>query len=211
MTRKQQIVKRIFDITASAALIMLFSPVLLVISLLVKISSKGSIIFKQERVGKDGNLFNIYKFRSMVPNAVNMGTGLYLAGLDDPRITRVGRVIRRTSIDELPQLFNVFKGEMSLIGPRPTMMQQVINYSEFQRKRLLVKPGITGWAQVQRRGVYTEWPERIKQDVWYVENYSFWLDLKILLKTITVVWRSAGFPSTAFIEERQNFSKREGG
>ena len=136
-------------------------------------------------MGKDGRLFKTWKFRTMIEGAVNKGLG-YNVAKDDPRITKVGRVLRNWSVDELPQLINVLKGEMSIVGPRPTLKYQVDGYNDFQRKRLLVKPGITGWALIHGRNLLS-WEERIKYDVWYVENWSSRLDFKIMLKTISVV------------------------
>lgn len=132
----------------------------------------------------------MYKFRSMVPNAVNIGSGMFV-DKDDPRITPVGKILRKTSIDELPQLFNVFRGEMSLVGPRPAPLHHLDKYDDRQRNRLNMKPGITGWAQVNGR-IAIYWPERIELDLWYIENYSLCLDLKILFKTVLVVFSQRG-------------------
>ena len=181
----QLILKRLIDILLSfIGLIILAIPVV-IIALATKLDSKGSVFFRQERVGKDGRIFKPWKFRTMVVGAVDKGLG-YNVAQDDSRITRLGRVLRGWGLDELPQLINVLKGEMSIVGPRPTLKYQVEQYSGFQRKRLFVKPGITGWALIHGRNLLT-WEERIKYDVWYVDHWSIWLDLWIMLKTIWVV------------------------
>ena len=158
--------------------------------LIIKIDSPGPAIFKQERLGLNGKVFNIYKFRSMCQDAEKKGTGVYsLKG--DPRVTKVGRFIRATSIDELPQLINILKGEMSFIGPRPTLTYhpwKLEEYTDEQMKRFKVRPGVTGLAQINGRKDIP-WDERIIYDVNYVENLSFMLDLKILLKTIVKVFK----------------------
>src|SRR5215203_7431620 len=143
--------------------------------------SRGPVFYRQLRVGRDGEPFELWKLRTMVPGAESMGAGIYV--LDgDTRITRVGRMLRRFSLDELPNLVSVLRGEMAIVGPRPTVQEQVDRYTERQRLRLEVKPGITGWAQVNGRASLP-WPERIELDVWYVEHRSARLDLKILLRT----------------------------
>ncbi|RLA94466.1 MAG: sugar transferase, partial [Deltaproteobacteria bacterium] len=142
------------------------------------------VFYRGVRVGRYGKSFRIYKFRTMVVNAEKIG-GPSTAD-DDPRITKIGKFLRKYKLDELPQLINVLKGEMSLVGPRPTLKYQVDRYNDFQRRRLLVKPGITGWALIHGRNLLT-WEERIRYDVWYVDNWSIWLDLWIMLKTIWVV------------------------
>lgn len=180
------ICKRLFDIIASTILLITLLPLILLIVIAVKFESKGPALFKQDRVGLNGKIFVIFKFRSMLDGAINMGSGICVVE-KDPRITRVGSILRKLSLDELPQLLNVLKGEMSLVGPRPTLPYQVERYDEKQRLRLLMKPGITGWAQVNGRNKLT-WPEKISLDIWYVENWTLWLDMKILLKTILVVF-----------------------
>lgn len=177
--------KRILDIIFSIILLIVLSPILLIVSILIKCTSKGEIIFKQDRIGKDGKVFKIYKFRSMVQNAEKTGSGVY-SGKNDARVTKVGKIIRATSIDELPQLINILKGEMSFIGPRPVLTYHPWNYEEYteeQLKRFLVRPGVTGLAQVNGRK-QVEWEKRIKYDVEYVNKVNIILDLKILLKTI---------------------------
>ena len=182
--------KRALDLALSVPVLIVFSPLWALIAILVKLDSPGPILFVQERVGKDGKRFLAYKFRTMVQGAVNQGMG-FLVERNDPRITRVGRFLRRFSLDEAPQLINVFKDEMSLVGPRPTLAYQVEQYDDFQRRRLQVKPGITGWAQIHGRNLLS-WPERIEYDVWYIEHWSLWLDIKTLLLTPIVVIRGQG-------------------
>lgn len=187
----QLLFKRIFDVLLSLLLIVLLSPLLLVIAILIKANSKGPILFKQERVGRNKRLFNIYKFRSMIQNADKLGAGYYMDGDNDPRITRIGKLLRKTSLDELPELLNVLKGEMSFVGPRPTLKYQVDKYNENQKRRLEYPPGITGWAQINGRNEIP-WSKRIELDVWYIDNYSFWLDIKILFLTLPSVIFSKG-------------------
>lgn len=181
------LLKRLIDIAGSLVGLVLLSPLFLIVAALIKIDSPGPVFFCQERVGKGGRPFRIFKFRSMVENAARMGTGIYVSE-GDPRITRVGRFLRRASLDELPQLINVLRGEMSLVGPRPTLAYQVERYTPRQRRRLLVKPGITGWAQVKGRNRLS-WPEKIELDLYYVDHWSLWLDLRILFLTLGVVFR----------------------
>lgn len=166
------------------------SPVIYLVGALIRLDSRGPIIFKQERIGKDGQPFMSYKFRSMVDKATTIGLGLNVC-MNDDRITRVGKFLRNTSLDELPQLFNVLKGEMSIVGPRPTLAYQVKAYNAEQRRRLQVKPGITGWAQINGRNAIP-WEDRIKLDVWYVDNWSLGLDLKILGRTLRTVLKREG-------------------
>jgi lipopolysaccharide/colanic/teichoic acid biosynthesis glycosyltransferase len=181
---KTNILKRIIDVIVSGIGLIILFPIFVVIGILIKLDSKGLVFFVQERVGKDGKIFRAYKLRTMVNNAEKIGLGYEIAK-DDSRITRVGKHLR-WGIDELPQLINVFNGEMSLVGPRPTLPYQVEKYFEREKRRLEVKPGITGWALVNGRNILS-WPERIKLDIWYIDNWSLWLDLKILFKTIWVV------------------------
>ncbi len=177
--------KRFVDLSGSLAALLLISPLLALLALAVKLDSPGPVFYRQERVGRKGKPFRIYKFRSMVRGAEHKGAGLFVRE-EDERITRVGSFLRKYSLDELPQLINVLRGEMSLVGPRPTLAYQVEKYDREQWRRLLVKPGITGWAQVNGRSSLS-WPARIRLDVWYVDHWSLWLDLKILLKTLKVV------------------------
>lgn len=183
--------KRFCDIVLSFILVIVLSPVLLITALAVVIESKGPAIFKQERLGKDGKVFKIYKFRSMCVGAEHMGSGVY-SGSDDMRVTKVGRIIRATSIDELPQLVNILKGEMSFIGPRPPLTYhpwEVSEYTDEQFRMFEVRPGITGWAQTHGRKE-VEWHERIRLNVWYVDNMSLFLDIKILFLTVFKVLKN---------------------
>ncbi len=167
--------------TVAGAALLLASPVLGLAALAVRLADGGPVLYRQTRVGKDGVDFELLKLRTMVVGAEAQGAG-FAVDRGDPRITPVGRVLRRLSLDELPQLWNVVRGDMSVIGPRPTLRYQVERYTPRQRRRLEVKPGITGWAQIHGRA-RLPWPERIELDVWYVEHRSPWLDLKILAKT----------------------------
>ena len=176
--------KRIFDVIGSGIGLILLFPIFIIIGILIKLDSGGPVFFVQERVGKDRKIFKAYKLRTMVENAEKKGLK-YRVAKDDRRITRIGKHLR-WGIDELPQLINVFKGDMSLVGPRPTLIEQVSRYSKEHKRRLEVKPGITGWALVNGRNILS-WPEKIKLDIWYVDHWSLWLDLKILFKTIYVV------------------------
>lgn len=176
--------KRIIDILGASVLIIILSPILLVISLAIKLDSKGEIVFKQRRLGRYGKQFWIYKFRTMCVGAENMGDGQYCKQ-GDSRVTRVGKILRKTSLDELMQLFNILKGDMSFIGPRPPLTYHpwsIDEYTPEQMKRFDVRPGITGLAQISGRK-HLEWPKRIEYDVKYVENISLWLDIKICFIT----------------------------
>ncbi len=183
--------KRVLDVVVSLAGLVLLAPLFALIAVAIKLDSPGAVFFVQERVGKDGRLFRAYKFRTMIEGAAQQGAGFLVDGQDDPRITRTGKYLRRWSLDELPQLFNILAGQMSIVGPRPTLSYQVEQYDDFQRRRLEVKPGVTGWAQIHGRNVLS-WPERIEYDVWYVDNWSFRLDLEIILKTVPVLFKSEG-------------------
>jgi lipopolysaccharide/colanic/teichoic acid biosynthesis glycosyltransferase len=173
--------RRIFDVVVSATVLILTSPIVLGAMLAIRLESKGHPIYRQRRVGKDARAFDVLKLRTMVSGAEKMGAGLAVDD-GDSRITNVGAFLRRTSIDELPNLVNVLKGEMSIIGPRPTVPIQVEQYTDRQRGRLALRPGITGWAQVNGRASLP-WPERIELDLWYVEHATLRLDLKILWLT----------------------------
>ncbi|HOV80658.1 MAG TPA: sugar transferase [Bacillota bacterium] len=201
----KQMIKRVFDLLCSLLILAVTCPLLAAVAAAVKITSPGGVFFKQQRLGKHGKVFWMYKFRSMVSNAVNLGSGMFVED-NDPRITAVGRFLRKTSIDELPQLINVLRGEMSLVGPRPAPLHHLEKYDERQRKRLSVRPGITGWAQVNGRLVIY-WPERIELDLWYIENHSFWLDVKILLKTFAVVLFRRGGTARSDRKEADPFMK----
>jgi lipopolysaccharide/colanic/teichoic acid biosynthesis glycosyltransferase len=184
---------RALDLLLGSLLLALASPLLAVSALLVRLESRGPVLYRQRRVGKDGRPFELLKLRTMVPGAEAMGAGIYVVE-GDPRITRTGRLLRRLSLDELPNLVNVLRGEMAIVGPRPTVQDQVDRYTDRQRRRLEVKPGITGWAQVNGR-TSLPWPERIELDVWYVEHRSLRLDLRILAKTVRLLATGHGLYS----------------
>jgi lipopolysaccharide/colanic/teichoic acid biosynthesis glycosyltransferase len=184
------LVRRAFDVAIAGVVSVLTAPVVALLALAVRLESPGHPIYTQARVGKDGALFEIYKLRTMVHGAEFTGTGLAIQEGDD-RITRLGRFLRRYSLDELPNLWNVLRGEMSIIGPRPTLQVQVEQYSERERGRLAVKPGITGWAQVNGRASLP-WSERIELDLWYVEHRTLALDLEILVRTVRMVLTGKG-------------------
>jgi lipopolysaccharide/colanic/teichoic acid biosynthesis glycosyltransferase len=177
----------------AALALLLLSPVILAVAVWVRIADGPGILFVQDRAGRGGVPFRMWKFRSMVHNAVGMSSQLGISdpfGLveDDPRITRCGRFLRRSSLDELPQLVNVLRGQMNLVGPRPDVLPQVARYSPDDARRLEVKPGITGWAQINGRDAI-DWPERFELDRWYVDHWSPALDLKILIRTFTTLRR----------------------
>jgi len=174
-------VNRTADVLVAGAALAVASPLLAAAAVAVKVEDRGPILYRQTRVGKDGRDFELLKLRTMVQGAETMGAG-FAVDRGDARITRVGRVLRRLSLDELPQLWNVVRGDMSVVGPRPTLRYQVERYTDRQRRRLEVKPGITGWAQVHGRATLP-WEERIELDVWYVEHRSPLLDLRILART----------------------------
>jgi len=174
-------VKRALDLLFAVPALVLASPVLAIVALAIKLDSPGPVIYRSRRIGRDGVEFDLLKLRTMYTgnDPVGVGTPVYA---DDPRVTRVGSILRRLSLDELPNLVNVIRGEMSLVGPRPTLAAQVEAYTPHQRRRLEVKPGLTGWAQVNgRAGI--PWEERIELDVWYVDNRSLALDLRVLART----------------------------
>jgi len=174
-------VNRPLDVALAGTGLLLASPLLAAAAIAIKLEDRGPILYRQTRVGKDGEDFELLKLRTMIVGAETQGAG-YAVDRGDSRITRVGRLLRSTSLDELPQLWNVVRGEMSLIGPRPTLRYQVERYSERQQRRLDVRPGITGWAQIHGRASLS-WAERIELDVWYVEHRSPLTDLLILLRT----------------------------
>jgi lipopolysaccharide/colanic/teichoic acid biosynthesis glycosyltransferase len=177
--------KRLLDIILSLVAIVILLPVFVVISVAMKLSGKGPVIFRQERAGKDGKPFTFYKFRTMRTDVDPFGPSPKAA--DDLRLTKVGKILREYSLDELPQLFNVLKGDMSIVGPRPLYISQMSEWDERQKKRLVVKPGLTGLAQISGRGELTI-EEKLELDVGYVETAGFWLDLKIILATVAQVF-----------------------
>ena len=198
LTKKQRLVKRVFDLIASILMLIVCLPLMLLIAIAIRIDSPGPVLLKQKRVGENGNLFGMYKYRSMAKEAMDQ---IEKPGQthrnqthkfpEDPRTTQVGRLLRRSSLDELPQLFNVIKGEMSLVGPRPELPIYVDQYQSWQKTRLTYPQGMTGWWQINGRNLqpmyqYTEY------DLYYIQHYSFWLDLTIFMKTIWVVIRGKG-------------------
>jgi lipopolysaccharide/colanic/teichoic acid biosynthesis glycosyltransferase len=183
-------VKRLIDLFIGGVGAVISAPIVALLALAIRLETAGHPIYRQTRVGKDGRLFEIYKLRTMVRGAEFTGAGLAIQEGDD-RITRIGSLLRRYSLDELPNLWNVLRGEMSIVGPRPTVQVQVEQYTPRQRRRLEVKPGITGWAQVNGRASLP-WSERIELDIWYVEHQSLALDLRILARTIGLVMTGHG-------------------
>ena len=184
---------RVLDVALAALLLAITSPLFALAGLAIRLESRGPVFYRQLRVGRAGEQFQLWKLRTMVPGAETMGAGIYVIE-GDPRITRVGRLLRRFSLDELPNLVNVLRGEMAIVGPRPTVQEQVDRYTDRQRRRLEVKPGITGWAQINGR-TSLPWPERIELDVWYVEHRSLRLDLRILMRTARLLATGHGLYS----------------
>ena len=182
--------RRAFDVAVALAALAVSSPVLALAIVAVVLESRGGAFYRQRRVGKDGREFEVLKLRTMVAGAEHIGAGLSV-NTGDARITRVGKLLRRTSLDELPNLVNVLKGEMAIVGPRPTLPSQVAQYTERERGRLAVRPGITGWAQVNGR-TSLPWAQRIELDLWYIEHRSWRLDLKILWRSAQQVVRGEG-------------------
>ncbi len=183
-------IRRAIDVIAAAMLLVISGPLVLAAALAIRIESAGAALYRQRRVGLQGKPFDMLKLRTMVHGAENLGAGLAVND-GDWRITRVGAILRRTSLDELPNLVNVLRGEMSLIGPRPTVAVQVEQYTLRQRGRLAIRPGITGWAQVNGRASLS-WAERIELDLYYIEHRSLALDLKILWRTVALVAGGSG-------------------
>ena len=184
--------KRVFDFIVALIGIIVAAIPMLFIAIAIKVESKGPVIFKQERIGRNGKVFKIYKFRSMCVGAEQTGSGVY-SGKNDSRVTKVGKFLRATSLDELPQFFNLLKGDMSLVGPRPPLTYHPWpwdQYTDEQKRMFDVRPGITGWAQINGRKD-VEWNKRIKLNIWYVDNLSMWLDIKILFKTVFKVFSNA--------------------
>ena len=194
----EKALKRGVDLGSALVALILLSPLLLLSAVFVYLEDRGPILFTQERVGQGGRSFRVFKFRSMQVNSTpveEMGQ----VREDHPMVTRTGRVLRRLKIDELPQLLNVLRGDMSLVGPRPTIREQVERYDAYERRRLSAFPGVTGWAQINGN-TRLEWSERILLDVWYVEHWSFWLDMKILVQTIQVILRGEQRNEAALLE-----------
>jgi lipopolysaccharide/colanic/teichoic acid biosynthesis glycosyltransferase len=188
--RRGHAVRRAFDIVVAGIALVFFGPVLLAAMVAIRLESPGSPIYRQRRVGLDGEEFDVLKLRTMVTGAEHIGAGMAIDE-GDTRITRVGGFLRRTSLDEIPNLINVLKGDMAIIGPRPTIPVQVAQYTERQRGRLSVKPGLTGWAQVNGRAALP-WPDRIELDLWYIEHRSWRLDFQILMRTARMVLSGHG-------------------
>ena len=207
----QAAAKRVLDPVLSALLLLLLSPVFLVVTLVVLLGSGRPIFFVRPRAGREGKPFRMIKFRTMVPDAIALGRELNLSedpfGLveDDPRITRGGRFLRRTGLDEIPQLVNVLLGQMSIVGPRPDLVEQASHYTEEERRRLAVRPGITGWSQIHGREDMT-WTERFRYDAWYLEHWSLWLDLKIVVRTFGQLFRAEPVP----VQDALNIERAQG-
>lgn len=196
MKRIQLLIKRLFDICVSLVLILILTviPVLIIVPIIIKLTSKGPAIFTQDRVGRDGKVFKIYKFRTMkIPEDSLDENGSMLTPKE--RITKVGAFLRKTSLDELAQLFNVLGGTMSIVGPRPTLPYQVENYNEHQKRRHEMRPGVTGWAQVNGRNDLS-WTEKIEYDIQYIDKFSLLFDIKIIFKTVAVVFKQEGIAFT---------------
>jgi lipopolysaccharide/colanic/teichoic acid biosynthesis glycosyltransferase len=204
----QRGVKRVLDPVVAALGLVLLSPLFAVIAVAVLVDSGRPVVYFSPRAGKNGRAFDMLKFRTMIPGAVRVGREKRLSedpfGIvkDDPRITRVGRVLRRTGLDELPQLVHVLLGRMSLVGPRADLVEQAASYGERERRRLSVLPGITGWAQVHGRGSIP-WTERFEKDLWYIDHWSLWLDMRILARTVVALFR----PEPEPIEDKLNIER----
>jgi len=204
----QRAVKRVLDPVAAAVGLIVLSPAYAGLALAVYLDSGRPMIFVSPRAGLNGRPFGMLKFRTMIPDAITVGREQRISedpfGIvkSDPRITRVGRWLRRTGLDELPQLVNVVRGQMSLVGPRADLVEQAESYAERERRRLTVRPGITGWAQVNGRDSVS-WPERFEQDLWYLDNWSLWLDARILVRTVGELFRAEPEP----IEDSLNIER----
>jgi lipopolysaccharide/colanic/teichoic acid biosynthesis glycosyltransferase len=209
-------VKRVADPAIALVALVLLSPVLLALSIAVVVDSGRPVFFLSARAGKGGRAFRMVKFRTMVRDAIELGRTMKLSedpfGIipDDPRVTKVGRWLRRTGLDELPQLWNVLCLQMSLVGPRADIVEQVENYAPEERRRLAVIPGITGWAQVHGRDS-VPWPERFERDLWYIDHWSLWLDLKVLLLTIREIFRPEPEPIVDTMNIERAKARAEGG
>ena len=186
----QRLTKRAFDVVLATVALVVLSPVLLAIAAAIKLTSPGSILYKDVRAGKDGRPFEMLKFRTMIDGAARLGLGRMVAE-DDWRITSVGRLLRRATLDEVPQLVNVLRGEMSIVGPRAATPEQMGRCSESHRRRLEVRPGMAGWAWIHGRN-NIPWSDRMELDVWYVDNWSFWLDLRIVARSAILLVKGDG-------------------
>lgn len=195
--------KRALDLALAAPAAVVLAPLFAALAAAVKLESSGPMFFRQERIGRSGRPFQIFKLRTLYDTPPARPAD-YLIAPDDVRITRVGAFLRRWSLDELPQLWNIVRGDMSFVGPRPTLGYQVDQYTDFQRRRLEVLPGVTGWAQIHGRNGLT-WPQRIEHDVWYVDNRSLWLDVKILLQTPRILLQ----PRSIYGDAQGDWGERE--
>lgn len=202
-------IKRLIDFFGSLIGSIIISPILIIIALLIKLTSKGPVFFKQERLGKDGKTFKILKFRTMVVNAEKIGDGLSVKSENDNRITKIGKLLRATSLDELPQLFNVILGQMSLVGPRPPVTyfpyDGYINYPEWAKKRFTMRPGVTGLTQVTVRNSVS-WDERIKVDNVYIDSFNVWFDIKLLVRTIGRIFKSENMYGKTFSVDKNEIN-----
>jgi lipopolysaccharide/colanic/teichoic acid biosynthesis glycosyltransferase len=209
--RIQRLAKQVLDRILGFVLIVLLTPLLVFVVAWILVDSGRPVFFVYPRAGRFGRPFPMLKFRTMIPDAIAVGRTQKLSndpfGLlpEDPRITRSGRFLRRTSLDELPQLLNVVRGEMSIVGPRPDLVEQAAHYTDHDRRRLDVLPGITGWSQIHGRDEI-QWPERIEQDLWYIQHWSLWLDLKILAATTMQLFRDEPAP----VEDTVNIERARG-
>lgn len=200
---------RVLSLLIAVPVVILALPLGLVVAALIVIEDRGPVFFLQDRVGWNGRRFQVFKFRTMSVGAHKTGLGLNVSS-DDDRITGVGRWLRRFSVDELPQLLNVLSGDMNVIGPRPALPFQVEKFTAFQRRRLEVRPGLTGWAQVNGRNALS-WSERIEADVWYVEHRSLWLDLRILGRTPRAILSTEGlYEKGAGVDDEMNRTAEDG-
>jgi lipopolysaccharide/colanic/teichoic acid biosynthesis glycosyltransferase len=202
--RGYELAKRALDVAVASSIGVAASPVLAAIAIAIKLETRGPIFFRQERIGRYGQPFQIVKFRTLVDGQPR-DPGDFLISASDARITRVGAFLRRWSLDELPQLWNVLRGDMSIVGPRPTLRYQVEQYDDFQRRRLEVYPGVTGWAQIAGRNALS-WPDRIRRDVWYVDHRSLSLDLRILVATLPTLFR----PGSIYNDAQGDWGERRG-
>ena len=194
------ICKRIFDICVAAGACVILAPVLLLVFVAIRLSSPGPAVFKQQRAGKDGKAFTFYKFRTMKVDVEPFGSSPKSG--QDPRLTRVGKFLREYSLDELPQLFNVLKGDMSIVGPRPLYVSQISEWSDYHKQRLLAKPGLTGFSQIKGRASLTQ-EEKFDIEVEYIKKQNFWLDMKIVFLTFSVVFGKKGVYEKRYSEKEQ--------
>jgi lipopolysaccharide/colanic/teichoic acid biosynthesis glycosyltransferase len=207
-TRAYDALKRLLDVVAALTLLVVLSPVLAIVALLVRATLGSPVLFRQERPGRDGRIFTVNKFRTMAEAPVAT-SAVDAVDTDATRLTRFGRILRSTSLDELPELWNVLLGEMSIVGPRPLLVEYLPRYNAEQARRHEVRPGITGWAQVNGRNALS-WDERFKLDVWYVDHRSLLLDLRVLAMTVSTVFRREGVSASGHVT-MQPFLGRQAG